>query len=157
MAVYTLRTMVAADLPAVLAIEERSHLHPWSAALFSRELENPLSTLLVAETDARIVGYLCVWLVAGEAEIHNVATDLRWQRQGVGRFLMTALAKWLVEQRAEGVFLEVRAGNQAANRLYERCGFVCTARRTGYYHDGEDALLMACTVHEYASAVGLIL
>ena len=41
-------------------------------------------------------------------------------------------------------YLEVRAGNEPAKRLYLRHGFVVTGRRERYYADsGEDALVMA--------------
>lgn len=153
MADYAMRMMVAEDLPVVLEIEQHSHRHPWSRALFERELENHLATLLVAEDGGVVVGYLCVWLIAGEAEIHNVATARARQRQGVGSFLMAQLAQLLTTQQIEQVFLEVRVSNLAAIRLYEQCGFSTAARRKVYYHDGEDALVMACSVDDFRAAV----
>ncbi|MEP6680444.1 MAG: ribosomal-protein-alanine N-acetyltransferase RimI, partial [Chloroflexota bacterium] len=39
--------------------------------------------------------------------------------------------------------LEVRAGNEAAQELYRRFGFIVAGRRPNYYtDDGEDALVM---------------
>ena len=46
-------------------------------------------------------------------------------------------------------FLEVRASNQSAYRLYERYGFNEVGRRRDYYPavgGREDALVMACTL-----------
>jgi ribosomal-protein-alanine N-acetyltransferase len=44
---------------------------------------------------------------------------------------------------AARAFLELRAGNDAALALYEKCGFQLTARRTKYYSEPvEDALVM---------------
>ena len=46
-------------------------------------------------------------------------------------------------------FLEVRASNQSAYRLYERFGFNEVGRRRDYYPavgGREDALVMACTL-----------
>ena len=48
-------------------------------------------------------------------------------------------------------FLEVRASNQSAYRLYERYGFNEVGRRRDYYPlagGREDALVMACTLIE---------
>ena len=48
--------------------------------------------------------------------------------------------------RARGAtraFLEVRATNSAAIALYREAGFRETGRRTRYYADGDDALLMS--------------
>ncbi|MCG9958445.1 ribosomal-protein-alanine N-acetyltransferase, partial [Pseudomonas aeruginosa] len=50
---------------------------------------------------------------------------------------------------ARECFLEVRASNQAAYRLYERYGFNEIGRRRDYYPavgGREDALVMACTL-----------
>lgn len=67
------------------------------------------------------------------------------RRQGLGARL---LAEVIATARAAGatrLMLEVRAGNQAAQALYQRAGFMVTGRRKGYYPapDGrEDACLM---------------
>jgi len=48
-------------------------------------------------------------------------------------------------------FLEVRASNQSAYRLYERYGFNEIGRRRDYYPVAggrEDALVMACPLFE---------
>ena len=45
------------------------------------------------------------------------------------------------EQGCEGVSLEVAASNQAAIGLYGSLGFVSCGQRSGYYRNGEDALL----------------
>ena len=48
-------------------------------------------------------------------------------------------------------FLEVRASNQSAYRLYERYGFNEVGRRRDYYPAAggrEDALVMACTLFD---------
>ncbi|MNE24719.1 ribosomal-protein-alanine N-acetyltransferase [compost metagenome] len=52
---------------------------------------------------------------------------------------------------ARECFLEVRASNQPAYRLYERFGFNEIGRRRDYYPavgGREDALVMACTLLE---------
>jgi ribosomal-protein-alanine N-acetyltransferase len=53
------------------------------------------------------------------------------------------------ERGGRECFLEVRASNTSAYRLYERYGFNEVGRRRAYYPsaDGrEDALVMACTL-----------
>ena len=50
---------------------------------------------------------------------------------------------------AQEAFLEVRASNQTAARLYERYGFNEIGRRRNYYPavgGREDALVMACSL-----------
>ena len=58
--------------------------------------------------------------------------------EGYARKLMDELLR-----RAATVFLEVRAGNEAAIGLYTHSGFQEIDRRKNYYHDPEeDAVVM---------------
>jgi ribosomal protein S18 acetylase RimI-like enzyme len=84
-------------------------------------------------------GFLVTRSVASdEHEILNLVVAPEARRQGLAHELLThALA-----QAAGSWFLEVRASNTAAIRLYEKLGFVTEARRVRYYHDGEDALVL---------------
>lgn len=72
----------------------------------------------------------------GEAEILNLAVAPTYRRQGVASQLLRALLPL-----ADVWFLEVRASNEAAQRLYLAQGFQPMGRRKRYYSDGEDALL----------------
>ena len=153
--------MRAADLEAVLQIERASFDTPWSRQAFLHELErNRVAGLWVARgvrsgaTDepvppAPVVGYLCLWAVADEVHVTNLAVDPAWRGEGVGRLLLGTL---LVHHRASGArraFLEVRPGNVEARRLYRSLGFQEVGRRRGYYVDtGEDALLLEARLDE---------
>jgi ribosomal protein S18 acetylase RimI-like enzyme len=60
----------------------------------------------------------------------------------VARALLDAALR---DETAGGVrtaLLEVRASNLAARAFYASSGFVAVGRRSRYYADGEDALLM---------------
>lgn len=137
-----LRPMTLDDLPAVMAIENRCHSAPWGERVFRAELVAAHAHLTVCCIDGVIAGYLCWWLIAGEMEIQNVATDPGRQRRGIGRALV---AQALAAGRAAGTtraLLEVRVGNAGAIALYRRFGFIDSGIRKRYYADGEDALLM---------------
>jgi ribosomal protein S18 acetylase RimI-like enzyme len=69
-----------------------------------------IASCFVAD-DPRTVHLVGMW-VAREA-----------RRAGVGRRLVEAIVDWSREHGAERVCLCVEAGNDAARRLYERCGF----------------------------------
>lgn len=138
--------MVAADLAAVLALETAASQHPWSAELLRAELANPVASLDLALSDGVLAGYLCAWLVVGELEIHNIVTAPAMRRRGVARRLLDYRLAQARRQGLQRVLLEVRVGNVAAITLYRAYGFVDSGVRPGYYHDGEDALLMEMSV-----------
>jgi len=102
-----------------------------------------MARYLVARAVERVVGFGGIWLMVDEAHITTFGVHPEWRRRGVGRQLLLALAQLSVEMRAARMTLEVRAGNQAAQELYRRFGFIVAGRRARYYtDDGEDALVM---------------
>ena len=151
-----IRAAVAADLPAIIALQARCFPTPLPAAHLQRELLiNPLAEFLVAEANAAetgfdepraptsIVGYLSVWWVVEEAHVSAIAVDPEWRRRGVARALMRALVERALARDIGTLTLEVREGNHAARRLYAALGLREVGRRRGYYADtGEDALIL---------------
>jgi ribosomal-protein-alanine N-acetyltransferase len=158
--------MRAADLDAVLEIERASFRSPWSRQAFLHELErNRVASLWVARGEypgdapdpASVVGYLCLWTVADEVHVTNLAVHPARRGVGVGRLLLGTLLAHHRAQGARRAFLEVRPANVEARRLYAGLGFQEVGRRRGYYVDsGEDALLLEARLDEgaFADAVG---
>lgn len=139
---WQLCEMTEADLIQVVHIEQACYPQPWSEIIFKRELDNPLSHLFLCTSPDEVVGYVCLWDVAGEVEIHNVATAPHWQRKGVAAYLMRAVQSYMDQHGIDSAFLEVRRSNVKAIALYEKCAFRVLDCRRGYYAEGEDALLM---------------
>ena len=144
----TIDWMKKEDIDQVLAIERDSFSMPWSRNLFLSEFRSPLvSTLMVALADdplsRRVIGYIVFWLVAEEMHILNLATAPEQRRQGVAKKLVLAALKRAYQQGATRAFLEVRASNDAAQRLYSNLKFTGTSVRRGYYDSPiEDAVMM---------------
>jgi ribosomal-protein-alanine N-acetyltransferase len=138
-----IRPMTLADLDQVVAIERLCHTHPWTAELFQRELANPVSSIDLLWLGDTLAGYLCSWLVGGELEILNVATHPDCRRRGVAARLMAHTLERARREGLEAAYLEVRVGNAGAIDLYCKIGFRVVSRRSRYYADGEDALVMA--------------
>ncbi|MDP1830976.1 MAG: GNAT family N-acetyltransferase [Geothrix sp.] len=78
---------------------------------------------------------------AGEAELLRIAVDPAHRGGGLGRILLEACQRELAEEGMLRLYLEVRASNAAAIRLYGACGWERCGLRPGYYPDGEDAAL----------------
>ena len=122
--------MRLADVPTVHEIERLSFSTPWPAHAFEQELiGNRMARYLVARAGERVVGFGGIWLMVDEAHITTFGVHPEWRRRGVGRQLLIALAELSEEMRASRMTLEVRAGNQAAQELYRRFGFIVAGRR----------------------------
>jgi len=144
----SIERMHPGDLNDVLVIERASFSMPWSRGAFLYEVEqNQVARCWVGREDGRLVGYICLWEVADELHITNVAVHPDARRRGVARALLESV---LDRARAGGsriVVLEVRPSNVEALTLYESFGFRVVGRRRGYYYDtGEDALVMEAFV-----------
>lgn len=147
------RPMTAADAAFAASLTARTpEASAWSAADYANLLgsHGPAAGFgLVAEaaaaTDgqARPVGFLVARVVADEAEILNVAVEPDARRRGVGAELIESAIQHARSCGAGRIFLEVRAGNASALRLYARQGFREIARRARYYQQPmEDAIVL---------------
>lgn len=94
-----------------------------------------------------VVGWGGIWCVADEAEIASVCVDPAYRRLGGGTKLLQTLLRQARLSGAQNVYLEVRASNQAAQKLYRCAGFECIGVRKRYYtNPSEDAVLMRCNI-----------
>lgn len=112
---------------------------PWSAEAFLEALAAG-HHYLSARVGELLVGYAGLARAGTEAEIHTLAVDPGYHRQGIGRSLLRAIL-----DHAEGatVFLEVRTDNESAIALYRSEGFVVIGTRRHYYRpSGADAFTM---------------
>jgi len=146
------RPLVVSDLPTVMEIEHASFPSPWKLEFFLNELNNPYARLVVAEQAGQVIGYVCCWLVADEVQILDVAIHPAHRRCGVGRLLLQDILTEARQHGASSASLEVRVSNQPAITLYQALGFQQVAIRRQYYENGEDALLMVCSLSALANS-----
>jgi ribosomal-protein-alanine N-acetyltransferase len=136
--------MTIEDVPAAHEIDQSSFTLPWPERSLRFEVSNnPVARCWVAELDGLVVGMLVLWMIVDEAHIATLAIHPELRRQGIAeQLLITALEK-ASEEGAQSALLEVRAGNDAAQALYQKYGFKVVGRREHYYKDNnEDAVLM---------------
>jgi len=148
--------MRVGDLDEVLEIEGASFGMPWSRGAFVYEIErNRVARCWVMREDGRVVGYLCLWEIADELHITNIAVHPVHRRRGIARTLLASVLEGARRRSPSVVALEVRPTNVEARTLYESFGFRVIGRRRGYYYDtGEDALIMEARVPVAASSPG---
>ena len=132
------------DVPAIARIERETSASPWSADALTRDVTSPeRAYVAVALIGDERIGYGDVWLVAGEAQLNNIAVDSRYRGMHAGEGLLRHLMEVSRDAGCSVMTLEVRAGNKAALALYDKAGFRCVGVRSRYYRDnGEDAVLM---------------
>lgn len=98
------------------------------------QMETSEMQLLVADSgNVPTVGYLLLEEKHSEesaysfplryVEVHAVAVQENWRRQGVGQALLAAAQQWAGQRGIEQLFLNVRGFNAAALTAYEAMGF----------------------------------
>lgn len=87
-------------------------------------------------------GVLLFRVVLDECEIEHVAIVEHKKRFGIGFALMKHLEHVASSQDVKKIFLEVGVRNLGAQALYEKLGFLPIGKRTLYYHNSEDAIVM---------------
>jgi [ribosomal protein S18]-alanine N-acetyltransferase len=138
--------MTESRLDEVVAIEARAYEHPWTRGNFSDSLRSGYQAQLLVAEDT-LLGYFVAMKGVDEVHLLNVTVAPPYQSQGWGRVMLDALALWSRGQGAQWLWLEVRIGNERAQRIYERQGYRRVGERKGYYPaaDGrrEDAIVMS--------------
>ena len=108
---------------------------PPDAAALADIIASPATHLLVAEADGTVLGSLTLVVfripTGVRAWIEDVVVDGEARGQGVGEALNRFAIELAAEHGARSVDLTSRPSREAANRLYQRLGFV--ARETNVY------------------------
>ena len=138
------RRMTAADLDAIVAIENAIYPHPWTRGNFADSLAAGYHCWVV-ERGGEMAGYTVASSAAGEAHLLNLSVTAPWQGRGLGREILRFVVKLARDYGARRILLEVRPSNLAAIALYASSGFAEIGRRRGYYPAGdarEDAIVL---------------
>lgn len=142
------------NLPSVIDINLNSLPEHYTEYFFESILKELPEAFIVAEFDAKIVGYAMCKIEFGFSNFrklgfvkkgHVVSIAILEEHRGkkVGTILMEEAMNGLISRRTEEVYLEVRVSNSAAIKMYEKLNFKLKSRLKSYYRDGEDAYLMA--------------
>ena len=126
-----------------MSIELDSFTTPWTRMGFHDELLNPRSFLRAAESNGRVIGYLCASQVLDEGHILNLGVHPLCRRMGIASRLIEDILPLLRQNGCKVIYLEVRSSNKAAISMYGKFGFVQTGKRKEYYRlPREDAVIM---------------
>jgi [ribosomal protein S18]-alanine N-acetyltransferase len=147
--------MTEHDLLEVVEIEQSCGLSPWGWDAYHAELgQGSAAIMLVArsggdllENEDTLAGFIVARVIADELHVNNVAVRPGLRRHGIGARLLNCVLQQGAALGPTSAWLEVRAGNQPAQRLYEACGFRAAGLRRNYYNlPVEDALIMTVSI-----------
>ena len=111
----------------------------WGESAIATQLMLPGGFALLDPAGGMLLGRMA----ADEAEILALAVVPARRRQGLGRTLLAAAEASMLAAGGRVVFLEVACTNAPARALYAAAGYREIGRRTRYYRDGGDALVLA--------------
>jgi ribosomal-protein-alanine N-acetyltransferase len=150
------RLMTNADLDRVLALElDLFGEEAWSRQMLVGELgQQPASRYyLVAEDDDEIVAYAGLLAAGEQGDVLTIAVATARWGQGIGTALLDRLLAEAERRGCTEVFLEVRADNTRAQRLYRWRGFADVGVRRAYYQpSGTDAIVMRLDLRQPATS-----
>lgn len=114
----------------------------WNYDQTLADFNNDYSEYYCMVVEERLIGYIGLHHILDEASINQVFIQPEYR----GHHLATELLQFVLEQlhyrQIKHVFLEVRASNLPAIRLYQQANFELLTKRKNYYHAPvEDALI----------------
>lgn len=141
-----LEALTIGRLDALLDIENAAYEFPWSRGNFIDSMASGYAIQLLCAGE-HLLGYFVAMRGVDEVHLLNLTVTPQHHRQGWSLVLLQALALWARGIQAQWLWLEVRAGNERAQAVYQRFGFRSVGVRPRYYPaaDGvrEDAVVMS--------------
>jgi ribosomal-protein-alanine N-acetyltransferase len=142
----TIRSMQTEDIAKVLELEEKT-FSAWSEDHLKDELQQPTGFQFVVSNKRteKILAVLFGRIVVDEVEILKLSVADFARNRGLGYQLLDFSINYCSSKGAKNCYLELRASNEVARRLYEKRGFITVRTRNDYYDEPvEDAILMQC-------------
>lgn len=127
----------------IAELEKVSFSVPWSENGLRAELSNENAHFLTALSDSKVLGYIGIHEICGEAYITNVAVFPEYRRLGIGETLIDSATIGAKLRNCEFISLEVRISNTPAIELYKKEGYNIVGQRKNFYSNPtEDAYIM---------------
>ncbi|HLY27924.1 MAG TPA: GNAT family N-acetyltransferase, partial [Aggregatilineales bacterium] len=143
-----MRAAHAEDIPVLKDIAARSYTHTrffidphfpktLSAALYEKWIERSCQgyadAVILAEAQARPVGYISCHRNGGNGNIGLLGVAEEARGLGIARNLIMSALQWFQTAQVQTVTVVTQGRNYAAQRAYQRCGFVTESIRLWYH------------------------
>ena len=134
-------------LDVMVELERECFSRPWSRQSFISEIESPDAYVAAAVEGDELLGFAIFHRMGYEGELFNIAVWPQFRGRGTGWELLKSVFENAEENGVERIYLEVRAGNVPARKMYEKAGFrQCGIRKNYYEAPTEDAVLMEAEI-----------
>lgn len=141
------------DIPNIIKIALELNLSFWSKADYELELTNKDGIFLVAKEkiNEQTIGFMVARLIMPStnhfAEIYNIGVTLQFQRNSVGKHLISELLILCHKRGISEIWLEVRSLNNSALEFYKSIGFIVSDKRKNFYNNPvDDAFVLSYEV-----------
>ena len=114
----------------------------WTANVLEKELQNSLSSYIVALYNDEVVGYAGIWKPIDEAHITNIVVKKDKRGKHIGTQLLKELINMAQKKNLQCITLEGNVKNENAIKLYKKYNFEEVGRRKKYYNNIDDAIIM---------------
>ncbi len=100
-------------------------LRPWNDPLEDIHLcvTAPSSELVVADSAGRLIGSAMLGHDGHRGWVYYLAVHPNWQRNGIGRSLMSYAERWMDERQVPKIQAMIRADNLPVRGFYRRLGY----------------------------------
>ena len=100
-------------------------LRPWNDPLEDIRLcvTTPSSELVVAEFEDQLIGSAMLGHDGHRGWVYYLAVHPNWQRNGIGRSLMSYAEQWMGQRRLPKIQAMIRADNLPVRGFYRRLGY----------------------------------
>lgn len=129
------------DLEAIVELELSTLNTTLGIEMLKNSLSNDMSYIYVLDNDG-IIGYISLVFDSFDVEILNFCIAKEQQNNKLGTKLLDFIINEFKSKNALSIILEVRQSNSKAIHVYDKMGFKHIFTRTGYYSNGENALLL---------------
>lgn len=137
----SVRAFQLRDLKVISAIERASYENPATERNFRDWVHDENMSVLVAESENRVVGFILAEAIKEplEAHIYDIAVHPDYRRHGVGRTLLGWLSDRISKMKGKRVFANIRESNLPAHLFFKKCGFKATAVIRNFFTDPTEA------------------
>ena len=143
-----IQTMTKEHLKQIKNILQEQFDEFWNANVLDKELENPLSDYVVAIENGQVVGYAGIWQPIDEGHITNIVTKKDKRGNHIGTKMLEEIIALAKRKELKSVTLEVNEHNETAIRLYKKHNFIEVGKRSKYYNNVDDAIIMTLNLKD---------